>query len=119
MKEQSFNKGTVLFHEGDPITGLHLIKTGEFELSKKYSKRLNEKYKEHAFPKLIKKDIKFWVVGRNEVLGLDVVTSKQPVHEFTWRCLSSKGSAYYHEFTKKHEGKYNGLIIMLTHHTLL
>ena len=42
MKEQSFNKGTVLFHEGDPITGLHLIKTGEFELSKKYSKRLQK-----------------------------------------------------------------------------
>lgn len=38
------HRTAMLFKEGDPIDGLYMIKEGEFEITKRYSRQLNEKY---------------------------------------------------------------------------
>lgn len=58
MKEKLYHKNTVLFNENEHVTGLFMVKEGEFEISKRYQTTLNEKYKEKAFPITIRKDIK-------------------------------------------------------------
>lgn len=58
MDERRFFRGSYLFKEGENIKGLYLIKDGEFEVSKKFKKTLNEKYSGQAFPIKVKRDIK-------------------------------------------------------------
>jgi len=58
MSEHSINKGTCLFREGEQINGLFLIKKGDFEISQKYRRELDEKYKGQAFPIQIRRNIK-------------------------------------------------------------
>lgn len=58
MNEHIINKGTYLFKEGEQIKGLFLIKTGDFEISQKYRRQLEEKYDNQTFPIQIRRDIK-------------------------------------------------------------
>jgi CRP-like cAMP-binding protein len=59
MSEIKMIKESYLFKEGEPIKGLYLIKDGQYEISKKFKKQLNQKYNGKAFPVEMKKDIKF------------------------------------------------------------
>ena len=104
MKEKTYNKNTILFNEGDPVKGLFLVKEGEFELSTKFNVKLDEKYKTQALPVTIKREIKFWVIGKNEVLGINSVMQENPTFDFTCKCISSTGRIYFQDLSEKATG---------------
>ena len=58
MSEHNIGRDTFLFREGEQIKGLFLIKQGDFEITQKFRKQLDEKYKGQAFPVKIRKNIK-------------------------------------------------------------
>jgi CRP-like cAMP-binding protein len=58
MIEHNIGRGTSLFKEGQNIKGLYLIKNGNFEISRKFKKDLKERYKDHALPVQIRRNIK-------------------------------------------------------------
>jgi CRP-like cAMP-binding protein len=63
MSEHHISKDVDLFKEGEHIKGLYLIKEGDFEITRKFKRELKEKYKGHAFPVKIKRNIKCFVAS--------------------------------------------------------
>lgn len=58
MDEHTLHKGTFLFKEGENIKGLYLVKEGDFEVSKKFKRQLDEKYKGQTFAPQVNRSIK-------------------------------------------------------------
>jgi len=59
MIETKMTKDSYLFREGDKIKGLYLVQEGEFEVSRKFKKTLDQKYNNQAFPVQVKRDVTF------------------------------------------------------------
>ena len=95
MSEHNIGRDTFLFREGEQIKGLFLIKQGDFEITQKFRKQLDEKYKGQAFPVKIRKNIKWFVAGRNEALGLEFILGFSTSHNFSWRWMSSSATYYF------------------------
>jgi len=95
MIETKMTKDSYLFREGDKIKGLYLVQEGEFEVSRKFKKTLDQKYNNQAFPVQVKRDVTFWVVGKNETLGLEYILDKSDTHSYSCKCISSSGIVNY------------------------
>ena len=95
IKELHFQLGNYVYKEGEPITGVYIIKEGEFEqyklMHKKSQPKSNNQLKQHHYIY----EIRWAIIGKWKLIGLEEVVNNQETHQNGMKLISAKGVVYF------------------------
>lgn len=90
-KEIKIRRGNVIFKEGDNADGIYLVRSGEFEKTKIYTKDPVASHNNIKF----RYEMRCAIIGPREIIGLKEIKNNILKRQYGIRCISSNGVVYF------------------------